>query len=281
MTTEKSASDDAVLDDVFSSGRDRIGNSAPVEEHSEPEADGSQEHIEADGSEPSQEVTDPATGKVVPLNELISERKKFQEKLDTLRADGERRDAEWRQKFEDLSRRTQQAQPQQQPAPKLPDPLQEPEQYAEVLSNVVQNSTFHQGLNYSEDRARDKYGDKEVDEAFQAAERAGLLQRSHFIQTSPRHPWGAMVEWHRQQKVLETVGSDPDAFRAKIEEEVRAKVLEELKAGKGPGAQQAQPQRFPGTLADATAAGKQGAHITTGAVMADVFGSDRASRRPS
>lgn len=281
MTTEKSASDDAVLDDVFSSGRDRGGNSAPPEDVSSPEATGSQEPIEAESHQPSQEATDPSTGKVVPLNELLSERKKFQEKLDTLRAEGERRDAEYRRQLEDIARRTQQAQPQPQPAPKIPDPLQDPEQYFTLLNGTVQNSVFVERLNLSEDRARDKYGDKEVDEAFQAAERAGLIQRSHFIQTSPRHPWGAMVDWYRQQKVLETVGADPDAYRAKIEEEVRAKVLEELKAGKGPGEQQQQPTRFPGTLADSTAAGKQGAHLTTRAVMADVFGSDRASRRRS
>lgn len=277
MATDKSA-DDAVLDDVFSSERDRGGNSAPPEAKSEPEAGAAAPAQQAE-PQPSQETAqDPETGRMVPLSELTGERKKLKAKID----EAERRaiEAETRAKIyeQQLQAPRQQPQvPQRQQVP-IPDPVTDPDSYARFVHQSAHEVAFQERLNASEDRARDKYGDAAVEEAMQAATAKGLIQQGAFIQANPRHPYGALMEWHRREKVLARVGDDPDAYDKQVEERVRAKVLEELKAGKGPGAG-AQPQHFPGTLAEATATGQQGGHLTDEAVMGAVFSSNRDRRK--
>ena len=123
-------------------------------------------------------------------------------------------------------------------------------------------------LNQSEVMARDKFGDEIVDTALKAAQAAGVAAS---FRDQP-HPWGELVKWHKRQQTLQVVGDDPDAYRTKIEAEVRAKVLAELKAG---GAGAAAPTRIPGTLATATGQGEQGAHLTVEAAMGDIFSSGR------
>jgi hypothetical protein len=276
MTTDKSA-DDAVLDDVFSSERDRGGKSAP------PEAASTERPAEPQGQQPQEpaptqepQAQDPETGRMVPLAELLAERKKGKEKV----SEAERRaiEAEARARVfeQQLQAPRQQPQPQRQQV-RIPDPVAEPEEYARFVHQSTQHAVFEERLHASEERARDKHGDDLVNEAFQAANAAGLIgPQSPFFQY--RHPWGEMVEWHKKQKVLAEVGTDPQAFRQKVEQEARAKVLAELKAGNGPTAQ-GQPQRFPGTLAEATASGKQGAHLTDEAAMGSVFSTNRDRRK--
>lgn len=269
MTTSQSADDDA-LGEVFDSGRDRGGKSAPSEVKAP---------VEVATTPPEQPDTeqDQDAGKMVPLRELTGERKKLKGKLDEesrARIAAETEARIWKEQAERSRQPAQQA-PQRQP--EVPDPVTDHEGFARHVQGTTQHAVFQERLHRSEERARDKFGDDTVDEAFQAAIKAGLIAREHFIQTAPRHPWGALVEWHKQQKILDTVGGDPDKYRASIEEEVRQKVLAELKAGNGPGAV-AQPTRFPGTLADSTASGNSGAHLSDEAALKDVFGTDRASR---
>lgn len=267
MTADKLADDDA-LGDVFDSGRDRGGKSAPSE------VKAPVEQVATTPPEQPAEEQDQDAGKMVPLRELTSERKKLKGKLEE--ESRARIAAEERAKvLEQFARPQAQQAPQRQP--EAPDPITDPEGYARFVDARAEHRVFQDRLHRSEERARDKYGDAEVDEAFQAAIAAGLIARQHFIQSEPRHPWGAMMEWHKQQKILQTVGNDPAAYEKQIEERVRQKVLKELQAGNGPIAA-AQPTRFPGTLADTTAAGTQGAHLSEEAAMKDVFGTDRASR---
>jgi hypothetical protein len=279
MTTDKSA-DDNVLDDVFSSERDRGGKSAP------PEAAAAEPKVEPQAQpqaepQPTQETQaqDPETGRMVPLSELLQERKKSKSKLEEesrARIAAEERAKLYEQQLQQFSR-PQAQQPQRQQV-RIPDPVTDPENYARYVQQSTEQRLIEQSLNFSERMARREHGTKTVDEALQAATQAGLVASGHFLQTAPDDPWAAMVEWHKQQKVLAEVGADPEAYRKKIEDEARAKVLEELKAGNGPAAQ-GQPQRFPGTLGDATATGKQGAHLTDEAVMSAVFSTDRDRRK--
>lgn len=272
MTTDKST-DDTVLDDVFSSERDRGGNSAPPEAQSEPEAV-AEPPQQTEQQPPQETAQDPETGRMVPLSELTGERKKLKAKID----EAERRaiEAETRAKIfeQQLQAPRQQPQVPQHQQFQIPDPVTDPDSYARFVHQSAHEVAFQERLNASEDRARDKYGDAAVEEAMQAATAKGLIQQGAFIQANPRHPYGALMDWHRREKVLARVGDDPEAYDKQVEERVRAKVLEELKAGKGPGVG-AQPQHFPGTLAEATATGQQGGHLTDEAVMASVFSSGR------
>jgi hypothetical protein len=94
-----------------------------------------------------------------------------------------------------------------------------------------------------------------------------------------RHPNPARFAYDVGKRILafERMGADPDSFEKRVRDEERAKVLAELKAGRGQG-QQPPQQRFPGTLATATQSGEQGAVLTDEAMMADVFGAGRRRR---
>lgn len=298
MTTEKSA-DDAVLDDVFSSGRDRAGNDAPV---SEPEVKSKPDTVaEPQGKEPATEATeqpaeassetepkgyrDPSTGRFVPLKELTTEREKRQaaekarEEEARLRKESEERIAQMERRFQDIERRTQAAQNPPQPQQPPPDPFIDPAGALAFERQNFQRELLNQRLNFSETMARNKFGDQAVEQALQAAQAAGVISEQWV--TRSRDFYGDLMTWKKRQDVLNRVGEDPEAYEKSIEERVRAKVLEELKTGNRavmPGQAPAAPPQpqFPGSLADATGAGPAtGQPANDEAVMSSVFGSGR------
>ncbi len=289
MTTEQSA-DDTLLNDVFSSGRDRGADpAAPAEPEAkakEPTAEPqSKEAVEPESKPEATDpdakgYRDPSTGRFVPLKELTTEREKRQAAEKSREEEARlRKDAEdnWRRtqaQVEEIQRRLQASQPQQTQA-EPPDPFLDPAGALAFQRDQFQQEILNQRLNTSEMFARNKHGDQIVDAAFQAANQAGALQ--HFVRS--KDCYGDMIKWHRHQQVLARVGEDPDAYEKTLEEKIRAKVLEELKTGNRavvPGqAPQAQP-RFPGSLVDATGTGANVAHpISDEAMMGSVFGSDR------
>lgn len=292
MTDNGSADDDA-LGDVFGSDREDRGGKEPAPaappesdtglardergrfaaKSQEPPAEGQQPPAETQEAQPPAQQDpppDPNANRHVPLSELLAERKKRQE-LERLQIEA---DARAKAYYEQLQTQQQRhvppPQPQQQIEP--PDPFTDPEGYFRHVQQQFQTQLINQRLDTSELLARRHYGAQVVDEAFQAAQQAGVT--GHFIREPD--PYGALVEWHKKQKVLAEVGDDPGAYRKRLEEEVRQKVLEELKAG---GAQGQQQQRFPGTLANATATGAQGAVLTDETMMQDIYGSERRNRR--
>ncbi len=267
MTAQQPA-DDAALNDVFAFDRDR-----------KPSAEGKNTRPEAAPPAPVENAITQAVEAVneqrmVPLAELTNERKKLKGERDEARRLAAEAQGRAHALEEFYARQREPADAQRQNV-KVPDPTLEPEQYAAFVAAASQSAIANERLHASEDRARDKYGDELVNEAFQAADKAGLVARRHFQQSNPRHPWGALVEWFQQQKVVSEIGLDPKAY----EEKLRAKFLEELKAqgqtlDQSPAAAK-EPQRFPGTIADKTASGPQGSHLTDEAAMAGVFSSNR------
>ena len=265
--------DDDVLGDVFSSDRDRgADTAAPV---ADPKADvPKDENPQAadDGEDKSKQYRDPENGRFVPLTELKSEREKRQE-AQRLREESDRRAMEYERRALDAERRAlavqqQYAQPQQQQfAPQVPDVFTDPDGFREYVEGNARMAAVNERLNMSQMMAEQVHGEKLVAEALEAATKAGVNQQ--FI--SQRHPYEALVKWYKKQSAMAEVGDDLGAY----EKRIREKVLAELKAGNG-----GQPQqRFPGTLADATASGGQGAILTDEAMMADVFATDRRSRK--
>jgi hypothetical protein len=261
MQTEKSA-DDAVMDEMFSTTRDRGPAKEPAPAAPEQQVD-LEEAIAAVDQQ-----------RMVPLSELTSERKKLKAKLE----EESRQRIEWETRAKLYQEQAERAGQPQRPQPQrqvpIPDVFNDPEGYARYVEAQAAHRLETERLHNSEERARDKFGDAVVEEALDAARKAGLIERGHFLQANPRHPWGELVAWHKQQKVLATVGDDPDAYRKKVEDEIRAKLASEGSAG-GTTAPGAPPQRFPGTLADNTAAGPQGAHLTEGAAMGSLFDTNR------
>ncbi len=303
MTTEQSASMDAALNDVFSPGRGRHEDAAPkVEAEAIPTPAAAPTADAAPPPEAQRE--DPVDhNKQVSVKEVFEEREKkraykaqyeaeqkraseFEAKLQALQEQNER----LIQGFTQRPQHAAHAQPQQQPRVQLPDPFTDPEGYVSTVLRMrdaeFEQRRLNDRLNLSEDRARDKHGDGTVDAAFQAAQtQLSPADIQRLMQT--RHPYDELVKWHKSQTTLQTIGGDVEAFRKKIEEEARAKVLEDLKAGRiSPAAaatataQQAQqPQHFPGTIASATQQGATGQITKTlEAATGDVFSPDRKVR---
>lgn len=291
MTTEQSA-DDAVLGDVFSTGRDRGGKDAPSAEPPkadveppkvEPQAAAEPEKAKSEaesGETDPKGYRDPQTGRFVPLKELQTEREKRQaaersrdEEARLRKEDAERNERRWAE----IERNQRQAQNPPQPPP---DPNIDPAGYFAHKEQIFEQKLLNERLNRSEMFARMKHGDDVVDAAWAAVQKAGLVRQ--FL-NSPDY-YGDAVKWHKRDLTLQRVGDDPDAYEKSIEERVRAKVLEELRTGNRagmPGQAPAAPapQQFPGSLADATASGPSAGHPQNDeAMMGNVFASGRKRR---
>lgn len=291
MTGEDTAVDDGVLDDVFASDRDRGGKSAPPEStpKAEPKADAPVE--KPDGTDPAPEGTDPSekrdplkqyrdpdTGRLVPLKEVLSEREKRQEATRKLE-EADKRLREIEAAKADLERQLQAArqpqfQPQQrqQPQPQKPiDWWSDPETAAAQFAQQQHMQVFETRVALSEEMMASKPDFAEMKNLFIEEARNNPMLAQQMVQ----HPLPAKFAYEegRRIKNQREVGNDLEAYNKRIEEQIRAKVLEELKAGTTVNPQ---PQKFPVTLADATPSGSdQGAHLTDEAVMAGVFSSNR------
>lgn len=215
---------------------------------------------------------DPNANRHVPLSELLSERKQRQER-ERLYGDLEARHKANEQVIERLLQQ-QRHQPQPQPQQvEEPDPYTDPQGWAQHQRNQVTEMLLQNRAAMSRSFAEQRFGA----EAVQAAVASVPNHIANQLYANSPDPFGALMEWSKEQQVRKEVGSDLDGFKKRIEEEVRAKVLAELKAG---GAASGQPQpTFPGTLAAATATGAQGGHLTDEAMMGNVFSSSRDRRK--
>lgn len=280
MTSTDGLSDDNVLDGVFdretpqetaetgdaeARARDERGRFA-AKAQAEPDV---QADTQPAPVEQQVQAPDPNANRMVPLVELTSERKKFQSRIDELTRLHLEADARAKA-YEQVSQR--QPQPQyQQPQPQAyepPDFNLDPEGALNFHLQRQHQAYTNMMLNQSEIMARDKFGDELVDAALKSAQSANV---TNTFMDKP-HPWGELVKWYKRQQTLSVVGDDPEAYRTKIEAEVRAKVLAELKAG---GASGQPAPKFPGSLATATGQGEQGAHLTEEAAMGSIFASGR------
>jgi len=130
----------------------------------------------------------------------------------------------------------------QRPQAPVIDPVADPEGAYRALVQRQDEQAINQRANMSEMLARRSAGDQTVDEAVQAAVKSGLNR--HFMMQAD--PYGALLSWHNGQKVSQTVGTDLNAYR----EKVRQEVIAEMKAGKPV------PQNLPPSLSTATNASR-------------------------
>jgi hypothetical protein len=273
-----SDSDDA-LDDVFSSSRDRGADTAapePVKEAPKVEAETQQsEEPKADtppAPDAEKRYRDPETGRFVPLHELTSERKKRQDEA-RLREEAEKRFQDLERRYQDLERR---AQAPQTPPPPPPDPFTDPEGAFAYRDSLYQKQLFETRVMLGEEVLRTMKPDYDQVRDVFARHAQNDPNLAMQIVRAP-NPARFAYEQGKRLMALEKIGDDYDGYEKRIREEERQKVLAELKQG---GASSAPPQRFPGTLADATGSGAQGTMpVSDENMLADVFGSDRRQRR--
>lgn len=218
-------------------------------------------------ADPQQQPPDPNANRHVPLSELLAERKQRQQ-YERAAIEAEARAKAIEQMLQQQSRHAQQPQPQQQP---VPDPLLDPQEWA----NHVQGQLAHQ-MRVNNASVSRRFAEREHgrDVVQKVLETAPVDLCNHLFRHSS-DPFAELMDWYKDQQVRKEVGTDLDAFKKRIEDEVRQKVLAELKAG---GANGQPPTSFPAPLTTATASGPQGAHLTDEAAMAGVFASGRNRR---
>lgn len=245
--------------------RDEAGRFASPDPAQQPEAPA------AETLPPASDTPSEKPGRMVPLAELLAEREKRKSTEVRAREETARQYEERIARLEQTIQRS--AQPQQRQQPQTPDPVVDPEGYAAYVRAEAVDSVIVPQLNQSEARARKAHGDQIVNAALQAAQQTGAAQ--HFTRAAysgqTSDAWGDMVTWYQRQSAIAKIG-DPTAYEKQVEERVRAKVLAELKQG-------GTPQKFPGSLADATAAGTQGAALSEEAAVKDIFDSNRNRRK--
>jgi hypothetical protein len=264
--------------------RDEQGRFAPRDpEPTKPETQAQQPAPRESTPQPTPEADQAKQPRHVPLPELLSEREKRQQEA-RLREEAERRARDLESRVAEYERLIQQ-QRQQQVQEQAPDPWSDPKGALEWQQQQMtrqlqqQQAQFQQQLllersNISEVRAREKWGDEVVTAAEQAAINAGYA--AYFLQQ--RDPYAALMKWHRSSSFMAKVGDDPDKYEKEIEKRAYEKALADLRAGKAPGS--AAPQRFPGSLADATSSSNgTGAVLTDEAIAHELFDSNRDRRR--
>lgn len=140
-----------------------------------------------------------------------------------------------------------------------PDPLIDPDAYEAYIEKKVEDRLLNDRRENSLHAAHQKYG-KDFDEAYAAAQQKIDPSLKSLMQNS-RDPGETLIKWHREQKLLQEVGTDPNAWREKEAERLlNDPAFLEKAIAKAAGAQQQQPSggkpnvRLPPSLSGATRA---------------------------
>lgn len=211
-----------------------------VEAEAEPEETGEKEPEVP--PTPAQEQVQP-----IPVTALLDEREKRQKAERQLQA--------MQQQLGQLQKR------QAQPAP---DWELEPVQAAQHQAQTFQQQLLQQRVEQSRFMAEREFGKETVDKAVEFFNDPRYAAMSHQMMNEPS-PFHAAVEFAQRQMVAEQVGSDPEAYRQKVEAEVRAQIEQEM-LGKAP--RSATPP--PPSMAKAPSAGK-GSGVSSTNTFDDMF----------
>lgn len=154
---------------------------------------------------------------------------------------------------------------QQQQAAAQQDPRIAAQQQQDYMVQMAQNAR----LDASEINARGSHGDETVDAALQALQASPEGKAAYQTIMSTKHPWDAMVKWHKKQETFAKIGDDPDAF---IEARVQAK-LAELQGVQAPqGKPGLNPSVMPTDLSQNRNVGARSAQNWSGPVpLGDIF----------
>lgn len=117
----------------------------------------------------------------------------------------------------------------------------------------------------------------EAEAAFNQAAQTGAIDPAlHAKINSSPNPWAAAVQWYKAEQAQKEIGGDPAAYKAKLEAEIREKVLAEIQQGDGGQAQQ-RPVTMPGNFVAARNVGARTGPAWAGpAPLQDIFDRKRA-----
>jgi hypothetical protein len=195
---------------------------------------------------------------MVPVSALRAERskkkevaKRYTEQVASFEQRLEQQNAEWERRLTHLFG-SMQPQPQQQApqqpveAPPVPDIWDDPDAYLQrgvqqAISPVEQQLRSLQRGMAEMQLTREAVAEAEA--AFNNAAARGVLDPEvhRRINSSP-NPWAAAVQWLNHVRAMSEIGDDPAAFRQRVAEEERQRVLAEMGVDAGqPGRQQVIP----------------------------------------
>lgn len=226
------------LDNILS------GGAAPAAEPEKQEAVAQEQPVTQAEPEGDQQEAQGDRQKMVPHEALHAEKqkvKRYTEEVADFRRQLTETNAQWERRMAQLIETLK----PQQPAPQPPDWYVDPE--ARTDHQIIQrvNPQFEQFgqqlLAIAKDNAITRYTEEKVNEAEQAFIEAMNSQKLdpadyHKVVGSPNR-YAAAVQWHQRQQAQAEIGDDPAAYKAKVEAEIKAKLLEEM--GAKPGAQPA------------------------------------------
>lgn len=205
---------------------------AVTEQAAQPAEEVSQQPQEqAPATEAAQQPPQPHT---VPLAELIETRKRAQAAEDAVRRQ--------QQKLDYLNESVRRLQPQPQSQQAQIDPVTDPDAFVSHVTSLIEQKFHQQAISASEQRARKEHGDELVETAANEAFKNGL---DTYFASRP-DPHGEAIAWYQSQKLRSEIGPDPATYRQNLENELRAKILAEMKQGTPP------PSNLPPSLSSAT-----------------------------
>lgn len=102
--------------------------------------------------------------------------------------------------------------------PVRPDPLLDPDGYAAAIRQELRDEALNERREESLLKARET-NQAEFDEAYAAAQKAGVDPVLKARMQSSRDPGKTLLEWHRETKNRAEVGNDLVAYKAKLREE--------------------------------------------------------------
>lgn len=264
------------LDTILSG--DRAPAPSPEEQQQATVTEQAAEQAKPEAQDQSTEGEHEGT-KTVPLDALTAERAKsrrYTEEVSSLRQEIAERDKAWERRIAQLMEANR---PQQQQEP--PDFFANPEQAMQQFMRPVLQRIEGMSEAMSRQFAVRDHGADTVQQAYSSLEQrmasdpAAQGEYARIMRSGD--PWGELVRWHKREQAMAEIGTDPDAYKAKVREQL----LAELQNGGGQQ-QQAKPSAtaLPSNFAQARNVGARTGPAWAGpAPLADIF--DRSRKKAS
>lgn len=185
---------------------------------------------EAQGAEAEGNGEQGGRQKMVPQEALHAEKQKVKRYTEQV-AEFDRKlveqNATWERRLEQIIGAIA-PQPKPQEQQQAPAFWEDPNAFVTSALTPVQQQIKQQQEAFSLTLAEEKHGAETVANAFNALKAA--------MQTNPaaageyqaimqsRHPYGALVDWHKKHEAAQEIGSDPAAYREKLKAEILAEM---------------------------------------------------------
>lgn len=234
---------DEIMDERVSapeSETETVQPTTPEKVEAEPEQPKPEPEKPLEGNQPEAAEPEAAEGnQTVPLKALQEER----QRLKDLREQNQQMQQQMQQMYQHMMQ-AQQPQKPQEPAKKV-NFWDDPDAYVNDALSPLQQQMQQQKLSMSKAFASEKVSADDLDamdlELAQAAQSdpAVAAEAQRIMQSA--HPYGELVKWHERRKLLNEVGTDPNAYREKLRQELLAELQAQQPAPVTPTQPAAQP----------------------------------------